>query len=204
LPEPVIRPYRASDRAAVGDVCLRTADNGGDASALYPDPDLMATLFAWPYVDFEPELAYVLDDGERAVGYIVGTADTPAFARRFRAEWLPAVSGRFPEPPAELVTRTDWMLNLLHTPERMVVPEAADYPAHLHIDLLPSFQGSGFGRALMTAFLTGLGSAGVKRVHLCVSQENTGARVFYDRLGFAEFEVPGVETVAYLGTDTVS
>jgi ribosomal protein S18 acetylase RimI-like enzyme len=202
LPEPVIRPYRASDRAAVGDVCVRTADNGGDARALYPDPDLMATLFAWPYVDFEPELAHVLDDGERAVGYIVGTADTPAFARRFREEWLPAVSGRFPEPPAEPATPADRMLGLLHAPERMVVPEVAGYPAHLHIDLLPSVQGSGFGRALMGVFLAGLGAAGVGRVHLCVSRANTGARVFYDRLGFTELPVPGAGGVAYLGRGT--
>jgi ribosomal protein S18 acetylase RimI-like enzyme len=202
LPEPVIRPYRAGDRAAVGDICVRTADNGGDSRALYPDLDLMPTLFAWPYVDFEPELAYVLDDGERAVGYIVGTADTPAFVKRFREEWLPAVAERFPAPTTQ-VTSTDFMLGLLHDPDRMVVQEVADFPAHLHIDLLPGVQGGGYGRGLMNAFLTGLGSAGVDRVHLCMGRENTNARAFYDRLGFTEIRVPGAETTTYLGRDTI-
>jgi ribosomal protein S18 acetylase RimI-like enzyme len=95
------------------------------------------------------------------------------------------------------------MVGLLHHPDRMVVPEVADFPAHLHIDLLPGVQGSGFGKALMTAFLTGLGSAGVDHVHLCMGRQNTNARAFYDRLGFAEIAVPGAETVAYLGRETI-
>jgi ribosomal protein S18 acetylase RimI-like enzyme len=201
LAQPVIRPYRATDRAAIGEICVRTADNGGDARALYPDLDLMATVFAWPYVEFEPELAYVLDNGERAVGYILGTADTPTFVKRFREEWLPAVSAQFPLPRAQ-ATRSDAMVGLLHNPDRMLVPEVAAFPAHLHIDLLPEAQGGGHGRALMTAFLSALDAAGVERVHLCMGRQNTNARAFYDRLGFDELAVPGAETIAYLGRAT--
>jgi ribosomal protein S18 acetylase RimI-like enzyme len=201
LAQPVIRPYRATDRAAVGDICVRTADNGSDSRALYPDLDLMPTVFAWPYVEFEPELAYVLDDGERAVGYILGTADTPTFVKRFREEWLPAVSGKFPLPRVQ-ATPSDFMVSLLHNPDRMVVPEVAAFPAHLHIDLLPEAQGGGHGRALVGAFLSALGAAGVDRVHLCMGRQNTNARAFYDRLGFTEIPVPGADSVAYLGRDT--
>ncbi len=70
----VIRPYRPADRDAVADVCVRTAHNGATPGAIYPDRRLMPSLFAEPYCHFEPELAFVLDDGTgRAVGYIVGT-----------------------------------------------------------------------------------------------------------------------------------
>jgi hypothetical protein len=34
---PEIRPYRPSDRDAVADICVRTADNGGDSRSLYRD-----------------------------------------------------------------------------------------------------------------------------------------------------------------------
>ncbi|GAA1269872.1 hypothetical protein [Saccharothrix xinjiangensis] len=50
----IIRPYREGDREAVGDVCVRTADAGGDSRRLYPDPELMPTIFAWPCTDLEP------------------------------------------------------------------------------------------------------------------------------------------------------
>lgn len=193
-----IRPYRESDREAVGDICVRTADAGGDSRHIYPDLELMPTIFAWPYTDMEPSLAFVADNGERAVGYVIGTADTPSFAARFEAEWLPKVSHRYP-PVAEPTTPTEQMVWLLHHPERMVVPELADYPAHLHIDLLPEYQRSGHGRALMTAFLGALAFQGVPGVHLGMLTTNTSARAFYDRLGFHELPVPDPGPLTYLG-----
>ncbi len=62
-----IRRYRPEDRAAVYGICVRTADAGGDARGQYASDDLMPDLFAGPYVELEPELAFVLDDGGRAV-----------------------------------------------------------------------------------------------------------------------------------------
>ncbi len=59
-----------------------------------------------------------------------------------------------------------------------------DYPAHLHIDLLPSAQGQGWGRALMDRFLAQVRSAGARGVHLGVATVNRGAAAFYTRLGF--------------------
>jgi len=95
-----IRPYRDSDLRAVYDVCVRTADAGGDARGMYSSDDLMPDLFAGPYVFLEPEFAFVLDDGERAAGYVLGTPDTAAFVRAYRERWMPRLDGRYPEPPS--------------------------------------------------------------------------------------------------------
>jgi ribosomal protein S18 acetylase RimI-like enzyme len=196
----LIRPYRESDRDAVGDVCVRTADAGGDSRHLYPDPELMPTLFAWPYTDLEPSLAFVADDGDRVVGYVVGTADTASFVSRFESEWVPEVSDRYP-PVDRPGTPTENMVWLLHHPRRMLVPELAGYPAHLHIDLLPGHQRSGHGRALMTAFLGALAFRGVPAVHLGMVTANTAARAFYDRLRFHEIDVPNAGPLTYLGLE---
>ena len=51
----LIRPYREADHAAVYDVCVRTADGGGDARGKYRSDDLMPDLFAGPYLFLEPE-----------------------------------------------------------------------------------------------------------------------------------------------------
>ncbi|KQV14605.1 MULTISPECIES: GNAT family N-acetyltransferase [unclassified Kitasatospora] len=201
--EPFVRPYRPSDRARLAEICVRTAHEGGDSSAIHPDPELMPTIFAYPYVQLEPELAFVLDDGAgTAVGYVLGTVDTAAFARRFRSEWIPSVAGRYPSPDGPASTPSEEMIGLLHTPERMVHAELAGYPAHLHIDLLPPWQGRGHGRALMRTLLDALHRRGTPAVHLCMVQANTAARAFYDRLGFSPLPVPDPGPVWYLGRTT--
>lgn len=188
--QPKIRSYRPDDLESVYDICVRTGDNGGDARGQHVSDRLLGDVYAAPYVVLEPETARILDDGTgRAVGYIVGTRDTPEFVTRFRQEWMPRTAG--------LYSGDDWPIELLNNPESMLRPEIADYPAHLHIDLLPDWQGKGLGRQLMSEFLAGLHAAGVLRVHLGVSPKNTGARAFYDRLGFkpiAEETLLGRET----------
>ncbi|MFJ9539665.1 GNAT family N-acetyltransferase [Streptomyces sp. NPDC101225] len=200
---PAIRPYHPDDRDALDDICIRTAHNGQDSRPFYADPTLFPVTFAAPYAHLEPELAFVLDDGRgRAVGYVLGTADTPRFVGAFREKWLPLVADRYPEPAGEPGTPDEALIPLLHHPERMIVPEVAAYPAHLHIDLLPGWQGRGYGRALMRTFLAALHEQGVTAVHLCMVTANTPARAFYDRLGFREIHVPDPGPVTYLGRTT--
>jgi GNAT superfamily N-acetyltransferase len=207
----VIRPYRASDHAAVYDVCVRTADVGVDARGKYHSDDLMPDLFAGPYVFLEPDFAFVLDDGHRAVGYVIGTPDTAAFARAYRARWIPRLAGRYPRPPEPEpgtepepdppASPDDEMIALHYRPERLLWPGLDEYPAHLHIDLLPPFQGAGHGRAMMETFYAVARRAGAAGVHVTVGQANTRAIGFYRRLGFRPLEVaePGESTVVYLG-----
>lgn len=196
----IIRPYRPADRDDVYDVCVRTADSGGDARGQYTTDDFMPDLFAGPYLALEPELAFVAEDDGRVVGYVLGTADTARWAAEHRARWLPTVADRYP-PVDQASTSQAQLTELLHHPERNVHVELAAYPAHLHIDLLPSHQGQGLGRALIRTFLAALREAGVAAVHLGMAPTNTAARAFYDRLGFRELalQVPGV---TYLGAPT--
>ena len=200
---PAIRPYRLEDRDALYDICMRTGDAGGDARGVYRDQDLLPDLFAGPYATLEPDLAFVLDDGGRAVGYVVGTSDTERFVREFRAEWLPTVADRHPLPGGEPGTPDAVMTAFLHQPELMLNPALAEYPAHLHIDLLPDYQGRGYGRTLLTTLFAALDKAGAKRVHLVMSTANTGARAFYDRVGFHEIVVPDPGELTFLGRSTI-
>jgi ribosomal protein S18 acetylase RimI-like enzyme len=196
---PWIRRYEERDLAAVYDVCVRTADGGGDARGKYRSDDLMPDLFAGPYVFLEPEFAFVLDDGQRAVGYVIGTADTAAFARAYRDRWIPRLAGRYPVPPSPPVTADDQMLALHYRPERMLWPGLSSYPAHLHIDLLPPFQHAGYGRRLMETFFTAVARAGAAGVHVAVVAENVAALGFYDRLGFTRLSVDDPGPIVYLG-----
>ena len=64
----------------------------------------------------------------------------------------------------------------------------AEYPAHMHIDLLPRLQGQGLGRALIETLADALRERGVPGLHLGVSTENPGAIAFYHRVGFVTLE----------------
>ena len=44
----------------------------------------------------------MVDNGDRAVGYILGTADTATFVQEYRAKWLPTIEQRYPKPSSAL------------------------------------------------------------------------------------------------------
>lgn len=165
-----IRRYRGTDLAAVYDICVRTADGGRDARGKYLTDDLMPDL----------------------------TPDTAAFARAYRERWIPRLAGRYPVPPEPAVSPDEHMLALHYSPERMIWPGLAEYPAHLHIDLLPGFQGAGYGRQLMDTFYAAAADAGAVGVHLVVVKDNAPALGFYRHLGYEPLDVVD-PAVVYLG-----
>ena len=141
-----IRPVRAGDLAAVYDIALRTGANGEDATALHADPRLVGHVYAAPYVHFVPECAFVVEDAEAVGGYIVGAPDTRAFEARLETEWWPDLRTQYldPVPPHETWSADERMAFLIHHPFRVPSRIAANYPSHLHINLLPRLQ---IGRA---------------------------------------------------------
>lgn len=189
----MIRPYAPSDYDAVSAICLLTAEAGGDATGLYVSDDLMPDVFARPYLAYQPELAFVVEDEHGVGGYILGVGDTAAFVEWFGREWLPReIAGRY-EHTEPVVSKDDLIRHLGFWPERMLIPELADYPAHLHIDLLPRLQGQGLGRQLINTLLDALRQRGAQGLHLSMDAANLGARAFYDRLGFAELPSSAVD-----------
>ncbi|HUL50995.1 MAG TPA: GNAT family N-acetyltransferase, partial [Candidatus Nitrosotalea sp.] len=67
-----IRRCEPRDTAAAYEVCLRTGDNGNDATALYEDPNALGHLYVGPYLKLEPDLASVLEDDAGVCGYVLG------------------------------------------------------------------------------------------------------------------------------------
>ena len=179
----LIRPYEHRDYDAVSQVCLLTAESGGDATGLYVSDDLMPDIFARPYLLIEPELSFVVEDEQGVGGYILGVADTRDFVRRYSAEWLPELRLKY-EHTQPAVTRDDLIRHLGFTPERMLLPEVDEFPAHLHIDLLPRLQGQGIGRSLIATLIEALRQRSIHGLHLSLDAANTGAAAFYERLGF--------------------
>jgi GNAT superfamily N-acetyltransferase len=179
-----LRLYEPGDDEAIYDICVRTGDFGADARGKYTHADLLADVYAGPYLLFEPGLAFVLDVCGHPVGYVLGTADTARFVSRYRREWIPRLAGRYSQPSASLAGPDGELLASHHRPERMLTPFLDRYPAHLHVDILAPYQGAGHGRRLLDAFFRAAADAGAPGVHVGVARANTRAHGFYLRLGF--------------------
>lgn len=175
-----IRSATRADESAIARICLLTGDRGTDATGLFGDDRAIADVYATPYLYGPGCFAWVWDEGDGAVGYLVGTTDTRAFQRWFVEKWWPTRRPRKPRTEADR-----WLLPAAADPERMLIDQLDDYPAHLHIDLLPQAQGRGAGRALIETMAEDLTRRGVPGVHLVAVTANAGAQAFYPRVGFA-------------------
>ncbi|MEW6423120.1 MAG: GNAT family N-acetyltransferase [Deinococcota bacterium] len=184
-----LRPASPADRAALYRICLQTADSGADGTHLYRDPLLVGHIYAGPYLAFAPEHTFVLEDGEGVCGYVLGVAETAAFEARLEREWWPALRARYPDPAnvrPEERTPDERLMHLIHHPALHAPLLLAEYPAHLHIDLLPRAQGRGQGRRLLDRLFSSLREMGSPGVQLGVGGRNTRAQAFYRHIGFSE------------------
>ena len=186
----LIRPYRPSDLGALYRICLQTGDDGQDATSLYNDPRLPGHFFAAPYGLFEPALALVAEDTAGVGGYILGALDTQAFEERLERTWWPHLRARYPDPPAsvpaEQLTPDQQVARMIHHPWRIADGLAAQYPSHLHINLLPRLQAGGLGSQMTKMLIAALRDQGSPGVHLHVPRGNQNAAGFYRHIGFTE------------------
>lgn len=201
----MIRRARPAESDALYAICLATGDGGSDATDLYDDPELLGHVYLGPYLALAPDLAFVVSEGTdsrsgveggpagprdgatdgRPLGYCVGTADTVAFARACEWRWWPELRRAYPLEP-ERRASDQGLVEMIHHPPVTDPAVVADFPAHLHIDLLPAAQGRGAGRALIERFLDALVDVACPGVHVGVAEDNARAIAFYRRVGFAD------------------
>jgi ribosomal protein S18 acetylase RimI-like enzyme len=183
-----LRHYAPADIDALREICLRTAAGGRDATELVSNPQLPGDVFAAPYGVLEPTSVLVLDNGaDHVVGYVLGALDTASFEARCEVEWWPLMRTRYPFG-AEVRPLDRFFLEQVHEPPLADPGLLAHHPSHLHINLLPEMQGSGWGRSMIEAMLELLAARGSIGVHLGVDADNDAAQKFYARLGFERLE----------------
>jgi ribosomal protein S18 acetylase RimI-like enzyme len=184
----VIRPARRDELPVLYDVVLKTADNGGDATALHRLPDVQGDVYIGPYVTLEPDLAFVLEDDQGPAGFVLGALDSRRFEARLEQEWWPPLRLRSRDAGGrDLLPDDERLLGLIYNPQTAPETVLQDYPSHLHIDILPRQQGKGNGRKLIETLFEALAAKGSLGVHLFVGARNERAIAFYRRIGMTEF-----------------
>lgn len=177
---PRIRPATPADEAQIARVCLLTGADGGDAAGRFGDDTALADVYALPYLHGPSCFAWVVDVGGEVRGYVVAAADSQAFQEWFSNEWWPERGQLHTEQTPD----DAWLLPAAADRTRCLPDAAADYPAHLHIDLLPELQGAGWGRRLIDTLMAQLAEQGVDGVHLVAPRANEPAQAFYPKVGF--------------------
>jgi ribosomal protein S18 acetylase RimI-like enzyme len=202
--EAIIRDAHPADRDGAYYVCLKTGNYGGDGEPFYQDdPDALGRIYVGPYLEFEPDLALILEDEWGVAGYALGALDTRNFFGRYERQWRPRLCLEFPDPTGspQHWSRTQAVYHVYHHPDYFHPEPYGDYPSHVHIDLLPRAQGQGFGRRMMMQLLARLRDRGSPGVHLGMSAVNHRAYGFYRTLGFTELTRTGsgAESSIYMG-----
>jgi ribosomal protein S18 acetylase RimI-like enzyme len=189
MSECTIRLARPEDQAGAYYVCLKTGDHGKDGEPFYrEDPDALGRIFVGPYLAFEPELSFILEDEQGICGYACGAIDSRAFFARYEKEWRPGLCARFPEPQGDRKkwNRVQEVYSWYHHPDYFCPEPHEKYPSHLHIDLLEHARGRGYGRRMLEQLMDKLRQRRSAGSHLGVSSLNGPAFGFYQRLGFRE------------------
>lgn len=185
-----IRPARLDDLEAMRRICVLTGDSGQDATGKWSADGLLPDVYLEPYLQYPDGLAWVVEAPAGVTGYLVAVADTASFVDWWRRVWVEEFVARHGAVAPSL--DEEWLFAGGIKPERMLnTAVLKPFPAHLHVDLLPSAQGQGLGRALLQTLGRELQQRDVPGVHLGVGESNHGAAAFYRRLGFDE-PTPGV------------
>ena len=169
-----IRKYESKDFDDVRFVCLNS--DGGEISEAMCE--CVLHTFCDYYIEKEPENCFVLDDDGKAVGYIICTQDYDNYKEIFDREYLP-LNEHLEE------TLYNWAKNATFLQNK----HKADYPAHLHIDLLPAYHRQGWGGKLLETLFKHLRNKGIKGVMLTTGTENINANNFYKKYGFEQVEI---------------
>jgi hypothetical protein len=183
-----IRSYHSSDNDQVYNICLQTGDSGKDATKLFNDPVVLGHIYAGPYMEYEPQSVFILNDDSGICGYILGTMNSNAFYDWMNKDWLPVIRKNYNQPIGESSTwsRTEKTINILFQPMNNKL--FTDFPAHLHIDLLPRAQGKGQGTLMMDHYILHLKKNNISGVHLELGITNERAFNFYSKYGMDELE----------------
>jgi len=204
MSEARIRPARSGDEAGAYHVCMKTGNFGKDGEPFYrEDPDALGRIFVGPYLAFEPGLSLILEDDAGICGYALGAFDSRTFYDRYDREWRPVLCAQFPEPTGNPSgwTRSQMVHSWYHHPDYTCPEPYADYPSHLHIDLLDRAQGRGYGRRMLEQVMDALRRSGSPGAHLGVSLMNEAAPGFYRKLGFRDLlrVGEGTDGCVYMG-----
>jgi GNAT superfamily N-acetyltransferase len=199
-----IRTVRPEDIDQLCAISLATGDAGKDAAPLHRDGRLIGHIYSAPYARLHPELVFVAEDDEGVFGYISGAFDTAAFEERLEREWWPHLRQIYADPQGDpaLWDADQKRIAAIFHPKEAPAVLFGQFPAHIHMNLLPRAQGRGIGSALLDRWIENARANGVRGIHLGANVGNHRGIRFWSSRGFVPVELPpglASETTVWFG-----
>ncbi len=165
-----VRPYQPKDFERMHKICFETSSGFDSEKGRVA---LFATYCDY-YVNEEPENCFVaVNENDEAIGYVICSSDPIRYERVFKEKYAPVLKKASPVRYLFHVVN-EWLCRRIKK----------EYPAHLHIDILPEGQRMGLGTRLMDALTDHLKKNGVKGVYLVCGAGNEKGVNFYKKYGF--------------------
>ncbi len=183
-----IRSYQNRDRVIVRQIYGTDEFARPQLMQKYPRMNLFLADSMSHYYDHEPQSTFVAEVMGQVVGALLGTLNTEKCEKVFRQHIRPLLVKR------TLLGRYGWpgfLLSILKThlaSPRIDAPrvDLGQYPAHLHIGILPDWRRQGIGTALMSEFERYLEQQNVPGYHLFASSFHPMGVAFYRKLRLKE------------------
>ncbi|MBP3938183.1 MAG: GNAT family N-acetyltransferase [Clostridia bacterium] len=178
----IIRPFEEKDKENVRFICL----NSEGPCRMTPDEShYILTTYCNYYIENEGHNCFVAaDEDDKAIGYIICTENFDNFRETFLRDYVPRLDEKL----------IIWGFNARDGAKssfRLQEKYKEEYPAHLHIDVLPEYHRRGLGHMLTDTLKKHLKEKGIRGVMLTVGAQNKVGQSFYNKYGFDFIEKSG-------------
>ncbi|XP_015429236.1 PREDICTED: protein O-GlcNAcase [Dufourea novaeangliae] len=190
-----IRPYVASDEAAVYAVCNKIC--GCTLSSAVAD------RLVGSFLTLSPELCMVVEDESGIVGYALATLNVKTFNQKLSVSWLPELRMKYPLEDSinDMPQNIQDAVRSFHS----IVPDVSEqlcrqHPSKLLCTVLPCLADQSVPKRLITCILAALRANGSFGVHTTMPSTDKETYDFYSKLGFVDLnpaheEHPEIKTM---------
>lgn len=180
----LIRKLEPRDRAAVREICCRTAFRNAGSDRFFEDREIHADYWTSYYTDYHPQESWVIEREGEVIGYFFGASDYDHFyrtmARRIvpwgvaRALWRLAL-GRYKKPQTKAYLKHMLLRGAAEAPH----VDFKAYPAQYHCNILRKGYGRGYYSQLVLMYLDHLDAIGVKGIHGMITEPAGSAGIWH-------------------------
>ena len=192
----IIRSLASKDRAAVRDICCKTAFRNMGSDRVFEDREVHADYWTSYYTDHRSSESWVIERDGEIIGYFLGCSDHAHFVRVMATRILPwclirviwaLATGRYRKPESRRYVRH----MLFKGPREAPKIDYKAFPAHYHCNILRKGYGNGYYTQLTLMFLDVLEAKGIKALHGHITEPSDSGiwQRFVDRFTSASADV---------------
>ena len=181
-----ITKYRLTDEEAIRQICLETGFAGESIAKIIDNTRFFLDLCTNYIFDGKSGETFVARENEAPIGYVFVTLDKKAYDAIQKQYYVKRIAEELANFPR--FTERDWKYYSGYLISFMKgeysFPYFKEYPASLHINVSPNYQGRGTGKALFSVLFNYLKEKNCPGIQLQTTTLNLKAIKLFESFGF--------------------